>query len=78
MLEYKIYLSHINTDRELDNVCNIAFQSGKGACGCGFHKDGDTEFYICGTFSDMVRVFSALRNNGYKPKAKRQVYGDNN
>jgi len=63
---YKIYTSYDGTDKQ----ANIAFQSGKGTCVCGFHKDGTSEFYVWGKFSDMVRVYSALRNNGYQLRAE--------
>lgn len=65
---YKIYTKHEDTDKALDNVCNIAFQTGAW---CGFHKEGNTEFYVWGKFSDMVRVYSALKRNGYKLEVKR-------
>lgn len=65
---YKIYTTHPDTDKALDRICNIAFQAGAG---CGFHQEGKTQFYVWGKFSDMVRVYSALKRNGYKLEVKR-------
>lgn len=73
---YNITIKHGYTDKEIDKVCNIAFQSGKDKCGCGFHQNGVSSFYIYGKFSDMVRVYSALKNNGYKPAVTRGVDDD--
>lgn len=70
MKGYKIYTAYDGAGRDLARQCNIAFQSVGGACGCSFHKDGKSEFYIWGKFSDMVRVYSALKNNGYLVKTE--------
>lgn len=75
--EYNITIEHQDTDKEIDKVCNIAFQAGKDCMGYGFHEGGATEFGLYGKFSDMVRVYSALKNNGYKPIAKEVEEGDN-
>lgn len=74
--EYNITIEHQDTDKEINKVCNIAFLSGKGHVGCGFHERGITNFYVDGKFSDMVRVYSALKNNGYKPTAKEVEEND--
>ena len=60
---------------KLDRACGIAFQSGKGFCGCGFSDKNITEFYVFGKFCDYVRVCSALKNNGFKIISKRGNYG---
>ncbi len=73
---YNIAIKHENTDRELDKVCTIAFQSGKDKCGCGFHQNGISRFYVYGKISDMARVYSALKNNGYKPAVTREIDPD--
>lgn len=70
MKEYKIAVT-TSTDKELDRACDIAFPAGKGYCGAGFTKDSLTEFYVFGKHSDMVRVFSALKRNGYTPTVRR-------
>jgi hypothetical protein len=73
---YNITIKHEDTDKELNKACNIAFQSGKDKCGCGFHQKGVSEFYVYGKISDMARVYSALKNNGYKLAVTREVDDD--
>ena len=63
--EYNIHII-TNNDDELDKACSIAFDSGKGYCGCGFTEFPLTRFYIYGKFHDYVRVYAALKNNGFR------------
>ncbi len=64
MKGYKIKIENTTELRD-SRACDIAFQAGKDCCGLGFYKNGITELYVYGKFSDYVRVYSALRNNGF-------------
>lgn len=70
---YNLHIKHDDTLSAVDRACDIAFPAGKGAAGAGFHNGGDTRFYVWGKFSDMVRVYSALRNNGYVVRVERDI-----
>ncbi len=66
MREYSL-LCTIESRDLLYKAADIAFQAGKGACGLVIGGERNTHlFFICGKFSDMVRVYSALKNNGFK------------
>jgi hypothetical protein len=65
--EYKLDVYTPYDDNSLIHVCDIAFDSGKGACGLIVTKHCVTTVFVYGKFVDAVRVYSALKNNGYKP-----------
>lgn len=64
---YKIF----TTNDSVDKLCNIVYQAGKGAVGCSFHKGNESEIYVWGKFSDMVRVWSAMKRNNYSVRMER-------
>jgi hypothetical protein len=63
---YNLHTTYDGTYKDIDRQCNIAFQSGKGACGSSLHEKGNSTYYVWGKFSDMVRVYSALKRNEYE------------
>lgn len=73
MKEYVI--KTVCSSKGLENASGIAFQSGKGACGLVTYNHPIAEVYVWGKFSDMVRVYSALKNNGFNLVLRRVAEG---
>ncbi len=74
MSRYREFQIHIhagiiaNAYDVLDKATAVAFQAGKNTCGLGISTGGKepiVKLYGYGKHSDAVRVYSALRNNGY-------------
>ena len=69
--EYCLHIIVKDDVQDYYKACEIVFESGKGCCGFKFKQGLNLEFNICGRFCDMVRVYSALKNNGYAPRIER-------